>query len=157
MKNKKFLIMYFILLGISIFGMAKADSIPMRSKLPPFLFWISTSLFLELIFGYLLFFRKNKKGILAILVANIISYPLFFLYFTFSVWVTEGYNLSNLIFLPLVIIGEIFVILLEAIIIKFILKQEIIFKKSLLISSVLNIISLLGGLIVTSIFSTLYF
>lgn len=164
-KNKNYLILFSVILGTLFFWIVKANPIPVGGSPAPmhfytiynFLFlWFFVCLFLELIFGLLLFFRKNAvKGVLAILIANIISYPLFYLYYIFSIWVSEYYNLNDYLFLFQLIIGEILVIFLETFIIRLILRKELVFKKCLLISFVLNLISLAGGFLTPLIFTTL--
>ncbi|PIP27940.1 MAG: hypothetical protein COX29_03850 [Candidatus Moranbacteria bacterium CG23_combo_of_CG06-09_8_20_14_all_35_22] len=81
---------------------------------------IVISLGAEVLFGYLLFFKNNKRGIVSLVYANLISYPLFYLY-------TAGLNLLS------VAEGEIFVVAIEAIFIKLWLKDNVTFKKALLI------------------------
>lgn len=113
--------------------------------------WFFACLFLELLFGYIMYFRKNLRGVLGIFIANIISYPLFYFYYTFILYITENYKMSDYIFYLFIIIGEIAVIFLEAFILRAILKKAITFRKSLIISLILNLISLLGGIFIPTI------
>ncbi|PJA64621.1 MAG: hypothetical protein CO159_02055, partial [Candidatus Portnoybacteria bacterium CG_4_9_14_3_um_filter_40_10] len=95
------------------------------------------------------FFRNKRKGLFAILIANVISFPLFYLW---STWVSL--NMEGLgIILFTYIIGEISVIIIEAILIKLILKNEIKFMASFIASLILNILSLIGGSIFLTFFA----
>ena len=118
-------------------------------NLPEFLIGIIFVIIFEIIFGYLLFFRNKRKGLFAILIANVISFPLFYLW---STWVSL--NMEGLgIILFTYIIGEISVIIIEAILIKLILKNEIKFMASFIASLILNILSLIGGSIFLTFFA----
>ena len=107
--------------GLNLFGLIITGSI------------IIISLGLEILFGYLFFFRNNKKGVTSLIYANLISYPIFYFF-------TVGINFLS------VWQGEIYVVILEAVFIKLFLNEEITFKKSLFISIILNIISVLACL-----------
>ena len=103
----------------------------------------------EIICGYLLFFRKQKKGIWAILIANIISFPLFYLYLTAThsyLSFTVRYMMMHVTWFLYLVFGEVAVIFIEMFIIKLVLKNEITYRKSFLISLVLNIISVILGI-----------
>jgi len=105
----------------------------------------------EIFFGYLFFFRHNKKGILSLVYANLISYPIF-------------YSLTSAIHFLSIIQGEAYVIIIEAIFIRLYLNEEISFKKSVFISILLNVLSIVFSvvlfliimLIINIIYSNLY-
>jgi hypothetical protein len=81
--------------------------------------------------------NKNKKLILAVFVGNLISLPL--VWFVVPFLPIEG--------ILLIILSEIFVIILESIIIRFLVAKTT-WKEAVLISILLNLISwILGGII----------
>jgi hypothetical protein len=177
-KNKNYLILFLIIFGILFFNITNANPIPPGGfpgsthtySIGNFIFlWVLMGLLLEPFFAFILFFRKNIKDALVVLFANAISYPLFFLYVAFLSGTILKYilidflglkfldNYSDLYFLIFIIIGEILVILLEAFIINSKVKQKMTFKKSLLISLVLNMISLAGGFLAPLLITTFNF
>jgi len=162
MKNKKFLILflYFITLGLSLdsFIMANpvvipGDGFPARPTfwesfyegLPVFFIGFLFAIIIESIFGYILFFRKNKKGISAVTIANLISFPLFYLYLTSTLYKSQFLPLSSM--LPPFIFGESAVIFFEMFIFKIVLRKEITYKKAFTASLSLNLTSLLLGFV----------
>lgn len=87
-------------------------------------------------------FKKNNKLALGILIANLITYPIF--YFTFQ-YVREEY-------LPFVImnflwISEVMIIFLEAAIIYYINKNELKYIQALIISLILNLVTIVLSLL----------
>lgn len=97
---------------------------------------------IEILVGSLLLHRFGTRRMPAILLANIISYPIFafVVYFIFNgPRETFGFPYGVLIF------GELFVVVLEAVIIFLFLKKQLSFLKSFLLSFLLNTCSLVGG------------
>lgn len=120
-----------------------------------FALWSLTAA-IEIALGFFLFFR-NLRGAITILFANLISYPLFFIWMYFAslyFGIPSIYN--NHIFLPeqyALLIGEIGVIFFEALLIKLVLREKITFKYSFLISFTLNLVTVIIGLILNYLFS----
>lgn len=98
------------------------------------------SLVIEMIVGYFLL-RHVRWGVLAILVANLISYPLFCL------WLIHSLGVLFVNFFSAVFVGEVGVVLFEAAVIKIIFKDKIKFERALFISFVINSASLIAGLL----------
>jgi hypothetical protein len=154
MKHKKSIITYFVILGLLLTSIAMADPIFVHGYEPPKPTFLETlyqglsllfiallfTIIAETFFGYIIFFRQNKKGILAILIANLISFPLFWFYTGLIAYKSHFPQLTAFIFF---FIGEIAVIMIEAIILKTILKNLITNKKVIIVSIVLNLTSLL--------------
>lgn len=144
---KKFLFICSFILSLFSFSFALANPVVPGARLPSPDLWhraydslpafflaLVFTLLIEILFGYLLFFRKNKKGLLAILVGNLISFPIFCLY------VLYVFNVNVLFFIAL---GELGVIFFEMFMMQLFLRNEISLKKAFLVSLVLNILSLI--------------
>lgn len=95
----------------------------------------------EILFGYLFFFRHNKKGVSSLIYANLISYPIFYIFTT----------AIHILPIPL---GEVLAVIIEAAFIKLYLGNEMSIKKSLLISILLNILSIIISLFLSVLLQT---
>lgn len=149
---------------ISLIGLAK---IVEANSAPPFFinwafdwiavvsaFAIGTSM--EIALGY--FFLHDKEDWLkALIVANIVSYPIFIWIISMSGRFHDFFNyfLSDEHLFPgVIIIGELLVIFFEALVVKKILKDGISFAKSLAVVTMLNLFSwIVGGQLVIFLFS----
>ena len=146
-------------MGIVYFNFASANPIAVDSNdhmikpnlldtiingLPGLIILLITALVIEIFFGWLIFFRNNKKGLLGTLVGNLISVPL--LYLAMSIY--NHYFISYVGFINFtdiitpVIIFELIVVIFEMFVYKFILKENITYKKAFINSLILNILSL---------------
>jgi hypothetical protein len=97
--------------------------------------FVSLCLGMEIFFGYLFFFRHDKLGVAALFFANLISYPIFLI-------LTIATRLLS------VTLGEILVIIIEAVILKLFLEDRITTKKAIIISVVLNLISIILSVVI---------
>lgn len=102
-------------------------------------FFVLFCLGVEIFLGYLFFFRNDKTGVPALIYANLVSYPIFFILTT----------VTNL--LP-VTLGEIIVVIIEAVILKLYLKDRITTKKAIIVSNVLNILSIILSIFIFFLF-----
>lgn len=97
---------------------------------------------IEAVPGYFLFFR-NRLGVVAILIANLISWPIFVGYVFYARYQAEcGGAFFHNYKMYFVAVGEIGVILLEAIILKLILRDKVSLKKLFFASVVMNAITI---------------
>jgi|GEM_PF-3030009 len=106
-------------------------------------FFIGTAI--EISLAYFVFLRKIEKNILAVFIANLVSYPLLVAW-TLSVSMLElGIDSLTALF-----VGEIAVVILEAIIIKNILKERISYPSAFGVSFGNNLSSFVIGWIIFS-------
>lgn len=158
-ENLKFKTAIFIILAFcfSLFlsvKTARADLImPAQIVNAPitFIAELSINLLVELFFGYLLFFRNNIKDLKAVVIANLISYPLIFFYLIYEIGGLPSFINGNFeattAFLLIVVKTEIPVIILEMFIIKKFVKDVISYERAFIISLVLNLLSLATGFV----------
>ena len=145
-----------LLIDIFSFNIAKADPIDPTQFLKPsfgshyawqamliFVFVIFIGIVSEIIAGYFLFFRKNKADLMALVWANVVSYPFFYLF-------------SNLFPFHPILFGEMLVVLIETLIIKAYLKDKISLRKALLVSVVINLTSIIVSFIASLVLIILF-
>lgn len=151
-KTIKYSLMFLVLIGIFFSQSARADLIMPIEIISPFV-TLMVGIFLgtaiEIAVGYLIFFRNNIPGLKALMIANLISYPIFFVIFRALILFS-----SNPLFLVALETG---VVVSESIIIKIYLKDTITFKRALFISLVLNVISAGIGILFMAILNILSF
>jgi hypothetical protein len=115
----------------------------------PFIFSLLITIITELIVGYVFVYKiKNYKRILiSLVIANFISLPIvWFLMYNEQMTTTEGI----LVYFTL-LLSEVFAMIFEASFIYLINKKSISFKRTLIMSIVMNIASFLLGVILLSI------
>jgi|GEM_PF-3196455 len=151
MKKKLFFSCYVLVLLTSFANMAEANSSPLSVVISPVTtlgLHFLTGTLIEIIVGGILLYRY-QKGFWAVILANFISYPVFaLLIYNF---ISPAHVGTGLAFPNILIFDEIFVVILEAIIISAILKGQISFLRSALVSLVMNISSFIGGFFLVSL------
>lgn len=98
---------------------------------------------IEMIAGYLIFFRHEKKSILMIALSNVISGSIFFglLSLIPTIVGTGDIQTGPISQNTYIALSAVLVIVIEAFLLKFLLKEKINIKRAFLISIVLNLIS----------------
>jgi len=110
--------------------------------LMPFAIMFFINLLIEVFFGWLIFFRHNKNGILTTILVNVVSQPLAIISL---VSISTFFNNGLLV----ILIIESLVVIFEMIVYKYAL--DLSFRRSFLISLSLNSLSFFLGLILSAI------
>lgn len=154
MKNKFLVLMCFVF--VSMFFVRPIFANPLVA-LPPlislifsmFNFALILALIIETLIALAYLFKRkiSKKVLISVFIGNLISVPL--LWFCFNkfqqlIAISDFLELSTLI----ILVGEIFVFIFEALFVYFLNKKRIKLGESFILSAIMNLISFICGLII---------
>lgn len=118
---------------------------------PPFIIILLINILVELAIGAAYLLRSSnkrlglRKPLAAILLANIITYPLFYL---FSINFVDFYFPDMImLYILFIVVAEVIIILTEALIIFLINKKEMNYNKALILSTLTNIATIILGIL----------